>query len=34
SKQRQGPTGTVRVRFDGRYTLFTSSENDGQGGYA
>ncbi|EJN3747238.1 TPA: DnaB-like helicase C-terminal domain-containing protein, partial [Escherichia coli] len=34
SKQRQGPTGTVRVRFDGRYTLFTPSENDGQGGYA
>ncbi|HFP3939339.1 TPA: SPI-7-type island replicative DNA helicase [Escherichia coli] len=34
SKQRQGPTGTVRVRFDGRYTLFTPSENDGPGGYA
>ena len=34
SKQRQGPTGTVRVRFDGRCTLFTPSENDGQGGYA
>ncbi|NGI91295.1 DnaB-like helicase C-terminal domain-containing protein, partial [Escherichia coli] len=34
SKQRQGPTGTVRVRFDGRYTLFTPSENGGLGGYA
>lgn len=23
-KQRQGPTGTVKVKFDGRYTLFRS----------
>ncbi len=23
-KQRQGPTGTVKVQFDGRYTLFPS----------
>ncbi|XOQ12324.1 MAG: hypothetical protein ACFWUK_26410 [Serratia liquefaciens] len=22
-KQRQGPTGTVKVKFDGRYTLFS-----------
>lgn len=26
SKQRQGPTGTIRVNFDGRYTLFSPFE--------
>ncbi|EKN2363010.1 replicative DNA helicase, partial [Escherichia coli] len=26
SKQRQGPTGTIRVSFDGRYTLFSPFE--------
>lgn len=23
-KQRQGPTGTVKIKFDGRYTLFSA----------
>ncbi|MEQ1977519.1 DnaB-like helicase C-terminal domain-containing protein, partial [Xenorhabdus sp. SGI240] len=27
-KQRQGPTGTVRVRFDGRYTRFSDIDSD------
>jgi replicative DNA helicase len=31
-KQRQGPTGTVRVRFDGRYTLFSDPEGMSAGG--
>ncbi|MEW5291534.1 SPI-7-type island replicative DNA helicase [Erwinia papayae] len=30
SKQRQGPTGTVKVKFDGRYTLFSDFQ---EGGY-
>ncbi|EAR4689385.1 replicative DNA helicase [Salmonella enterica] len=29
-KQRQGPTGTVKVQFDGRYTLFSEYQ---EGGY-
>lgn len=29
-KQRQGPTGTVKVQFDGRYTLFSEFQ---EGGY-
>lgn len=29
-KQRQGPTGTVKVQFDGRYTLFSDYQ---EGGY-
>lgn len=29
-KQRQGPTGTVRVRFDGRFTRFTNLPEDGE----
>lgn len=29
-KQRQGPTGTTKVRFDGRYTLFSDFQ---EGGY-
>ncbi|MDE9433508.1 SPI-7-type island replicative DNA helicase [Xenorhabdus bovienii] len=33
-KQRQGPTGTLRVRFDGQYTRFSnlSADSDGYGG--
>ncbi|MBI6550568.1 SPI-7-type island replicative DNA helicase [Xenorhabdus lircayensis] len=33
-KQRQGPTGTVRVGFDGQYTRFSdlSADSDGYGG--
>ncbi|CDH07578.1 hypothetical protein XBO1_380001 [Xenorhabdus bovienii str. oregonense] len=32
-KQRQGPTGVVRVRFDGQYTRFSdlSADSDGYG---
>ncbi|MBC8950009.1 SPI-7-type island replicative DNA helicase [Xenorhabdus sp. TS4] len=29
-KQRQGPTGTVRVRFDGRYTRFSDIDSGGR----
>jgi replicative DNA helicase len=29
-KQRQGPTGTVRVRFDGRYTRFSDVDSGGR----
>ncbi|MGJ0624627.1 SPI-7-type island replicative DNA helicase [Xenorhabdus bovienii] len=29
-KQRQGPTGTVRVRFDGRYTRFSDFDGGGR----
>ncbi|WP_409161625.1 SPI-7-type island replicative DNA helicase [Pectobacterium sp. B2J-2] len=32
-KQRQGPIGTVKVQFDGRFTRFTSMPSSAQGGY-
>ncbi|HBD1844133.1 TPA: replicative DNA helicase [Salmonella enterica] len=33
SKQRQGPTGTVRVQFDGRFTKFSDLRDDYHFGY-
>nr|WED67848.1 SPI-7-type island replicative DNA helicase [Pectobacterium colocasium] len=32
-KQRQGPIGTIKVQFDGRFTRFTNMPFDAQGGY-
>ncbi|MEQ9864971.1 SPI-7-type island replicative DNA helicase [Pectobacterium aroidearum] len=32
-KQRQGPIGTIKVQFDGRFTRFTNMPFDARGGY-